>query len=58
MKFEDKFASAFTITEENGIISNVIGVYYVFMRGFSNYDAANMLTRATRRGQVQRVHRN
>ena len=50
MKFEDKFASAFTITEENGIISNVIGVYFVFVRGFSNYDAANMLTKASRRG--------
>jgi hypothetical protein len=33
MKFEDKFASAFTITEEYGIISNVIGVSYAFMWG-------------------------
>jgi hypothetical protein len=58
MKFEGKFASACTVTEENGIISNVIGVYYVFMRGFSNYDAANMLTKASRRGQIQRLRRN
>jgi hypothetical protein len=58
MKFEDNFTSAFAITEEYGIITNVIGVYYVFMRRFSNYDAANMLTEASRHGQVQRLRRN